>query len=71
MPAQTGYRFMDSKSGRNSITRCGLPRALAGAGTAMTGPTTSRWPYKIEVIKAPGMADFKRVPARAATAAVR
>jgi hypothetical protein len=37
----------------------------------MASPTTSRWRYKIEVIKAPGMADFKGVPARTATATVR
>jgi len=70
IPSYTAYRVMGSKSGRNSLTRCSLPKALAGAGASMAGPMMSRERCKIEKIKVPGTADFKHVRAESATAAV-
>jgi len=41
-------RFMDSKSGRNTVTRRGLLKALAGAGAVITAaPMTNRGRYRI------------------------
>src|SRR5215813_11954341 len=45
---KTGYQFMDSKSERNTFTRRGLLKAMAGAGAAMmAAPMTNRGRYRI------------------------